>query len=142
MDGGGVLHRGCGSGGQAPVAVEFKLQSAALVGVNRRRAEASMQTIEHWKVEPYVRLGLSWVGQRGSGEDVEAGLRAACRDHGEVATEALVGDQIAHVASRGLVDLAGSLSGIDVERVAGSGHGDVEQAALFLVMKRLVVRLS
>src|ERR1700687_6171478 len=141
MDGGAVLHRGSRPCRKAPVAVEFELQSTTLVGVNRRRAETSMQTIEHWKVEPYVRLGLSWVGQRGSGEDVEAGLRAACRDHGEVATEALVGDQIAHVSSRGLVDLAGSLSGIDVERVAGSGHGDVEEAALLLVMTRLCVRL-
>ncbi len=33
-------------------------------------------------------------------------------------------------------------SRVDVQRVAGAGHGDVEQAALFLVVQRLVVGLG
>ena len=115
MDGSAVLHRRSWPGRQTPVSVEFELQSAALVGVNGRRAETSMQTVEDRQLEPYVRLRLGWVGQRRFGEDVETCLRAARRDRGQPASEALVRDQVPHVAGRGLVDFAGSLSRIDVQ---------------------------
>src|ERR1700728_3128369 len=54
----------------------------------------------------------------------------------------LVFQQFPHVAGRGLVAFPGALASIDVQRIASSGHGDVEQSPLLLFVKGLVVGLS
>src|SRR6202034_1693996 len=142
MDGGSILHRRSRPGRQAPVAVEFELQSTTLIGIDSGSAEASMQTVEHRQLEPRTGLRLGGILDRRFGENVQTRLRAACRDRSQPACQMLVFQQFPHVAGRGLVAFPGALASIDVQRIASSGHGDVEQSPLLLFVKGLVVGLS
>src|SRR5262249_1737047 len=49
-------------------------------------------------------------------------------------------NEFSQVTGRGLVDLPASLTRIDTERVAGAGHGDVEETAFLLIVEKPVIR--
>ena len=51
-----------------------------------------MQTVQYRELEPYVRLRLGGVLERRFGKNIEARLRAACRDRGQPASQTLVLD--------------------------------------------------
>jgi len=49
-----------------------------------------------------------------------------------------IAQHFAHEAGRPFV-LSNSLLAIDVERIFGAGHGDVEETAFFLIIKSFVI---
>ena len=71
--------------------------------------------------------------------EVQRRLRTAAGIARNQAATPLLLDQLPKISRRSLVDLAGSLPRIDAQRVSGARHCDVKQAALFLLMHRLVI---
>src|SRR5579864_5020527 len=142
MNRGSILHGRSGLGSDTPVPLQLELQTAPLIGLDRRRAQALVQSFQNRQFEPAGGLRFFWVkwGRRSS--NIESRLCTSRRNGTEPWRHSFVLDQLPQIARRSLIGLARPLARIDTKRIPGARHSDVKQAPLLLLVQRFVIRLG
>src|SRR4029077_18999522 len=87
-------------------------------------------------------LRFSWIKRRYPRREIESRLSTTRRDMLEPRQDSLVLDQLAQISRRSLVGLPCSLTRIDPQRIAGTGHGHVKQAPFLLLVQSFIVGLG
>src|ERR1051326_9038217 len=134
MHGGPVLHGGAGFAGNLPIAVELELERAGFVSLHRAGAETGTEIGGGWQRSPCRNTD-----RLGSGSSEDFGLKSASRALPQVCTKITVLNQLAQVAGWRGIGLAGSFFGVDGQRIASAGHGDIEQSTFLLLVESLLV---
>src|SRR5262249_30752232 len=115
--------------GDSPLARQFELQWAGLIGLNRGSAQPTRQFFNRRQAQPWrhPRMSMSRIA---TGKKI--GLKLTWLALAEPRTQSLVFDQLSKVARRSLINLARTLFGIHGERVTRSRHPNIEKTPFLL----------